>query len=72
MVESALKEERDMCAVDAVSSVFISILDAPGLDVREKKAAVIDFIAAGMQTVSLFMLSVYLLTVCLAPLSAIS
>jgi ecdysone 20-monooxygenase len=55
MVESALKEERDTCAVDAVSSVFISILNAPGLDVREKKAAIIDFIAAGMQTVSMVM-----------------
>lgn len=50
MVESALKEERDTCAVDAVSSVFISILNAPGVDVREKKAAIIDFIASGMQT----------------------
>jgi hypothetical protein len=39
--------------VDAVSSVFMSVLNAPGLDVREKKAAIIDFIAAGMQTVSL-------------------
>jgi ecdysone 20-monooxygenase len=70
MVESALKEERDTCAVDAVSSVFMSILDAPGLDVREKKAAIIDFIASGMQTVSLLMVNMYLL--CLAPLSASS
>lgn len=52
MVESALREERDTCAVDAVSSVFMSILNAPGLDVGEKKAAIIDFIASGMQTVS--------------------
>jgi hypothetical protein len=59
MVDSAMKEERDTCAVDAVSSVFMSILDAPGLDVGEKKAAIIDFIASGMQTVSLVMLSTY-------------
>jgi hypothetical protein len=52
MVEFALKEERDICAVDAVSSVFMSVLNAPGIDVREKKAAVIDFITAGTQTVS--------------------
>jgi len=52
MVELALKEERDACAVDAVSSVFMSVLNAPGLDVREKKAGIIDFITAGTQTVS--------------------
>jgi ecdysone 20-monooxygenase len=56
LVESALREERDTCAVDAVNSVFMSVLNAPGLDVREKKAAIIDFIASGMQTVSLFKL----------------
>ncbi|XP_069685662.1 ecdysone 20-monooxygenase isoform X1 [Periplaneta americana] len=50
LVESALKEERDTCALDAVSSVFMSVLNAPGLDVREKKSAIIDFIAAGIQT----------------------
>jgi ecdysone 20-monooxygenase len=53
LVDSALKEEGDTCAVDAVSSVFMSVLNAPGLDVREKKAAIIDFIASGMKTVSL-------------------
>jgi ecdysone 20-monooxygenase len=52
LVESALKEERDTCAMDAVRSVFMSVLYAPGLDVREKKAAIIDFIASGMHTVS--------------------
>lgn len=53
LVESALKEERDSCAMDAVNSIFMSVLKAPGLDIREKKAAIIDFIASGMQTVSL-------------------
>jgi hypothetical protein len=52
MVELALKEERDVCAVDAVSSVFMSVLNARGIDVREKKAGIIDFITAGTQTVS--------------------
>ncbi|KAJ9577147.1 hypothetical protein L9F63_006269 [Diploptera punctata] len=46
----ALREENNTCAVDAVSSVFMSILKAKGLDVREKKAAIIDFIAAGIHT----------------------
>ncbi|KDR16753.1 Ecdysone 20-monooxygenase [Zootermopsis nevadensis] len=50
LVESALKEERDSCAMDAVNSIFMSVLKAPGLDIREKKAAIIDFIASGMQT----------------------
>jgi hypothetical protein len=52
MVELALKEERDVCAVDAVSSVFMSVLNAPGIDIKEKKAGIIDFITAGTQTVS--------------------
>ena len=52
MVEFALKEERDVCAVEAVSSVFMSVLHAPDIDVKEKKAAIIDFITAGTQTVS--------------------
>jgi hypothetical protein len=52
MVELALKEERDICAVDAVSSVFMSVLNAPDVDVSEKKAGIIDFITAGTQTVS--------------------
>jgi hypothetical protein len=52
MVEFALKEERDVCAVEAISSVFMSVLNAPGIDIKEKKAAVIDFITAGTQTVS--------------------
>ncbi|PSN39633.1 hypothetical protein C0J52_13798 [Blattella germanica] len=50
LVESALKEERDTCAVEPVSSVFMSILNAHDLDIREKKSAIIDFIAAGIQT----------------------
>lgn len=62
MVELALKEERDVCAVDAVSSVFMSVLNAPGLDVREKKAGIIDFITAGTQTIgNTFVFVLYLI-----------
>jgi len=52
MVENALEEESKTCNVNEAQSVFMSILQTPGLDVRDKKAAIIDFIAAGIQTVS--------------------
>nr|AFU86480.1 cytochrome P450 CYP314A1v2 [Laodelphax striatellus] len=50
LVDSALSEERDTCKVEPVQSVFISILQTPGLDMRDRKAAIIDFIAAGIKT----------------------
>lgn len=53
LVEKALEEESNTCNVSGVQSVFMSILQAHGLDVKDKKAAIIDFIAAGIQTVSL-------------------
>lgn len=53
LVETALKEEQDTCEVDGVKSVFMAILQSPGLDIRDKKAGIIDFIAAGIKTVSL-------------------
>ncbi|XP_071444102.1 ecdysone 20-monooxygenase [Hetaerina americana] len=44
-------EESDGEDTDrAVKSVFMSVLQAPGLPLKEKKAAIIDFIAAGIQT----------------------
>lgn len=49
MVDEALQEEKD--TVDAVQSVFMAILQAQGLDIRDKKAGIIDFIAAGIKTV---------------------
>ena len=62
LVESALREENETCALDAVSSVFMSILNAPGLDVREKKAAIIDFIAAGIKTVNIDRIMLFVMT----------
>ncbi|KAJ1527578.1 hypothetical protein ONE63_007542 [Megalurothrips usitatus] len=50
LVDTALAEEQNTAQVDAVQSVFLAVLNAPGLDVRDKKAAIIDFIAAGIQT----------------------
>lgn len=49
LVDSALTEENNTCEIDAVKSVFMSMLQTD-LDLREKKAAIIDFIAAGIQT----------------------
>lgn len=37
---------------DGMQEIFLRILDNPALDMRDKKAAVIDFITAGIETVS--------------------
>lgn len=52
IVENALKEEQDTCEMESVKSVFMAILQAPGLDIRDRKAGIIDFIAAGIKTVN--------------------
>lgn len=49
IVDSALTDEEQSCT--DVRSVFISILQAADLDNRDKKAAIIDYIAAGIKTV---------------------
>lgn len=60
LVDSAQKQEEDTCELDdAVQSVFMAILRAPGLDLRDKKAGIIDFIAAGIKTVSIVMAKSY-------------
>jgi len=51
LVDAALVEERNTAQIEPVQSVFLSVLQAQGLDIRDKKAAIIDFIAAGIQTV---------------------
>ncbi|KAL1458115.1 hypothetical protein WDU94_008288 [Cyamophila willieti] len=45
-VDEAIADEDD----HNVKTVFRSIMNAPGLDIRDKKAAIIDFIAAGIKT----------------------
>lgn len=34
-------------------SVFLNILEIKDLDIRDKKSAIVDFIAAGIETVSI-------------------
>lgn len=55
MVDQALEENNAnfMHHDDDVRSVFQHILDLKDLDIRDKKSAIIDFIAAGIETVSL-------------------
>lgn len=48
IVDSALVDEEQSCT--DVRSVFVSILQASELDNRDKKAAIIDYIAAGIKT----------------------
>lgn len=38
--------------MDGVNSVFCSILSEKDLDIRDKKSAIIDFIAAGIETLA--------------------
>lgn len=49
MVENAELQEHETY-IEESRSVFLSILRTPGLDIREKKAGIIDFIAAGIKT----------------------
>lgn len=58
MVENAKNLENDTYLEES-PSVFLSILNNPGLDIREKKAGIIDFIAAGIKTVSNFSYACY-------------
>lgn len=47
-------EEIDIDCIDdnSVKSVFYSILSEKDLDIRDKKSAIIDFIAAGIETLA--------------------
>jgi len=49
IVDTALIDEEQSCT--DVRSVFVSILQVSELDNRDKKAAIIDYIAAGIKTV---------------------
>lgn len=54
MVDKALEENNrnSMHQDDDLRSVFLKILEIKDLDIRDKKSAIIDFIAAGIETVS--------------------
>lgn len=52
IVDGALSEEQFEFYDEDVGSVFRSILCDKDLDVRDKKSAIIDFIAAGIETLA--------------------
>lgn len=53
MVDRAMAENQTAATPDNdVRSVFLGILKEDGLDSREKKSAIIDFISAGIETVN--------------------
>ncbi|XP_067647429.1 ecdysone 20-monooxygenase [Eurosta solidaginis] len=64
MVEMALQEDYLVSANDeseaALRSIFLNILELKDLDIRDKKSAIVDFIASGIETLAntvLFVLS---------------
>ena len=59
LVEDAILQDKDLCSVDNAHKVFWSILEADELDIRDKKAAIIDFIAAGIKTVRIICYTYY-------------
>ena len=52
LVDAALAEENDDAANEGIKSIFTSIVNTEGLDIREKKSGIIDFITAGIELVS--------------------
>lgn len=53
IVDAALDENQmEFADEDSVNSVFFSILREKDLDIRDKKSAIIDFIAAGIETLA--------------------
>lgn len=51
IVDRAITDEHLESSDDDVRHVFLSILLKEELDIREKKSAIVDFIAAGIETV---------------------
>ncbi|XP_070166736.1 cytochrome P450 family 24 subfamily A member shade isoform X1 [Polyergus mexicanus] len=50
LVEATVLEKQDDARDESVEAVFLSILRQKDLDMRDKKAAIVDFIAAGIHT----------------------
>jgi len=50
-METTILEKQDEARDESVEAVFLSILRQKDLDIRDKKAAIVDFIAAGIHTV---------------------
>lgn len=53
IVDSTIADESIECNDDDIKSVFFKLVQEKDLDIREKKSAIIDFISAGIETVSL-------------------
>lgn len=51
LVETTMLEKQNDARDESVEAVFLSILRQKDLDMRDKKAAIVDFIAAGIHTV---------------------
>lgn len=51
MMEEAKVRSRSSAQDNGMQEIFLKILSNPELDMRDKKAAVIDFITAGIETV---------------------
>lgn len=57
IIDNELEEHKKSAACEdedsaGLRSVFLNILELKDLDIRDKKSAIIDFIAAGIETVS--------------------
>lgn len=51
-MDEAMSRTNGAAQDDGMREIFLNILANPELDTRDKKAAVIDFITAGIETVS--------------------
>lgn len=53
IVDAAIRDNNPECVDEqSVNSVFFNILNEKDLDIRDKKSAIIDFIAAGIETLA--------------------
>ncbi|XP_032454671.1 cytochrome P450 314A1 isoform X1 [Nasonia vitripennis] len=51
LIEATIKEHQESAKDESIEAVFLSILREKTLDIRDKRAAIVDFIAAGIHTV---------------------
>lgn len=55
-MDEAKSKKQGSANDDGMREIFLRILENPALDMRDKKAAVIDFITAGIETVYLMVM----------------
>ncbi|XP_058792402.1 ecdysone 20-monooxygenase isoform X2 [Phymastichus coffea] len=51
LIEESTRQHEESARDESIEAVFLSILREKSLDIRDKKAAIVDFIAAGIHTV---------------------